>query len=1044
MANYGELKDSWIVPIKFRQISEEGEYSNDGGRQEQALNCQQQVTTSGSKFQFDANFTLSSAVYTNANQDHEFNCNKYRGDRRAHYNSSKNTNFHPEYSYPAVIFDKVCFSVEQSTQQANFLNGLAYGIKDLICFPRQKPAKVDILKSVDLNVPYGSIFGLLGPSSCGKTTLLRCLVGLLEPSGGCIRLFGCKCPNEHDKSTGSLLECLSCCQGTTDRDQREIDEENDSTTHKTTTTTTTTTKQKGFRSANCKVPGSNVGYMPQDLGLYEDFSIRQLLTMFGQYMQMNSDLIAQRIEFMVGFLDLPNVDRQISSLSGGQKRRVSFAIACLHMPPLIILDEPTVGVDPLLRQNIWKYLRRLADEENKTIIITTHYIEEAAQADQVALMRAGEILIQDTPQKIMDSNGSLTLEEAFLKICNNVQSQHQQSKERDEEQQPRYKLYPQPKFNLKNNLGDASQVVAEAQRATGVDAPTVSKLELEAREKLDLFDNLRLSFNELTDLSRLEMGSAAAKHQTNGLSYRVRNGNDNLSTGGNRERIYQNIPLQNTKYKINNGEADKKIKTFRGSKVILGKSEPCYNLKPQFGHEDKGGDYDFNLNNTLDASKPISERVKYKLGNVLVLLWALLYKNYRRNVNSIPLLAFQFMLPIVQMVSFSLCVGGRPTNVGLGLVNNDQYFSLASTSLSSSTSLPWILNATTNLPGDFNDRNSNDTQPYEELLSLKYLSFIDKSMLNVKHYNNLREALDDVRQTKLWAVMEIGENFTATISKRFDLDNFYQLDLGTIKQSVIKLYPDRSNKVLDMICHRSLVNSYRAFLLSEFDHFKRLPIDVKEPIFDIKPNLISNSIDGYTESIAAGLLASLTYIMAAGLTTFIMVVERSAGILERTFTSGISPIAYLLAHAVFRSFVMMIQIALVMFLTFYILKQPLVGSLLLAYIMLMTLNLTGISYGLLISSLVADQNGAALTIVSSLVVKITMSGILWPFEAIPRWLRTICYIQPLTMPIQALKAITLKGAGLSDRSVQLGFIVSITWLLLFLTISAKRFKFYQH
>lgn len=908
------------------------------------------------------------------------------------------SNFSLEYSYPAVTFENICFSVDKSRQQANFFEECVCRIKDCLAASVGADSgrkKVNILKSVNLSVPHGSIFGLLGPSSCGKTTLLRCLVRLLKPTSGSIRLFGHNLDARHSDE-GKLC----CSKGLV-------------------------AKPTGYQSNKCKVPGANIGYMPQDLGLYEDFTIRQILSMFGRYMRMETKLINARIKFMAEFLDLPDVDRQIQSLSGGQKRRVSFAIACLHMPPLIILDEPTVGVDPLLRQSIWKYLRRLADEENKTIIITTHYIEEAAQADQVALMRAGEILVQDTPARIMGLNHSKTLEEAFLKICNNVQTD-------GDNMAPRYKLYPQPRFNWPDDeLKVATELRADTvpvdQQILDRDGK-VNELKLRAQEKMALFDKLRSSRSTII-AGTCQQHNVKLDETANQLSMAPNITGAPVSRQPklidmthvlNRAESYPSSDMLNGK---NNFKSkNKTIKLFRRSKFTLNDGVPS-----NFGNDQD--------ETTNEAG--FCKRFNRKMNKSLTLLWALLYKNYRRNVNSLPLLAFQFMLPIAQMISFSLCVGGRPTNIGLGLVNHDQLISFARADM--------LLSPNTDNISSINTEDYiSDEDNVQELLSLKYLAFIDQSMLTIKPYDNLKDAVADVRRAKLWAVMEIGENFTTSISKRFDLENFYQLDIDTIHQSVIKLYPDKSNKILDMICHRSLVNSYRKFLLDHFEHFKRLPIEVREPIFDIKPNVISNSIDGYTESIAPGLLASLTYIMAAGLTTFIMVVERSAGILERTFTSGINPVAYLLAHAIFRSLVMMLQIAVVLILTFYVLQQPLVGSLWLAYLMLITLNLTGISYGLLISSIVTDQNGAALTIVSSLVVKITMSGILWPFEAIPGWLRTICYIQPLTMPVQALKAITLKGSGLGDRAVNLGFLVSISWLVLFLIVSAKRFRFYQH
>ncbi|CAG2112683.1 unnamed protein product, partial [Medioppia subpectinata] len=170
------------------------------------------------------------------------------------------------------------------------------------------------------------IYGLLGSSGCGKTTLLKCALGRLEPSKGSIHLFG---------------------------------------------------RKPG--SPESKVPGPGVGYMPQELALYEEFTIEEILTYFGQLFGIKSKVIDSRIEFLVDLLQLPDRRRLITKLSGGQKRRVSIATALLHNPPLLILDEPTVGVDLILREAIWKHLEFLC-KNGLTVIVTTHYIEEARSA----------------------------------------------------------------------------------------------------------------------------------------------------------------------------------------------------------------------------------------------------------------------------------------------------------------------------------------------------------------------------------------------------------------------------------------------------------------------------------------------------------------------------------------------------------------------------------------------------------------------------------------------------------------------------------------
>ena len=153
-----------------------------------------------------------------------------------------------------------------------------------------------ILRDLDLEVPKGKIYGLLGPSGCGKTTLLKCLLGKLALDYGQVHVFG------------SIPGCRST-----------------------------------------GVPGKRVGYMPQELALFGEFNIAETLEYFSRLYGMSRDKYQERMDFLLKFLDLPSKTRQLEKMSGGQQRRASLAVALLHEPDLLILDEPTVGVDPLLR-----------------------------------------------------------------------------------------------------------------------------------------------------------------------------------------------------------------------------------------------------------------------------------------------------------------------------------------------------------------------------------------------------------------------------------------------------------------------------------------------------------------------------------------------------------------------------------------------------------------------------------------------------------------------------------------------------------------------
>jgi len=147
-----------------------------------------------------------------------------------------------------------------------------------------------------------------------------------------------------------------------------------------------------------------------------DLNISETLTFHGRLHEMSKQKIEERGKWLKSFLDLPDFSRIVGKLSGGEKRRVSLAVALLHEPRLLLLDEPTVGVDPELRARIWQHLRTIADH-GTTIVLTTHYIDEAGKADRVGLMRDGRLLAEEGPLELMDEHDSNSLEDVFLILC---------------------------------------------------------------------------------------------------------------------------------------------------------------------------------------------------------------------------------------------------------------------------------------------------------------------------------------------------------------------------------------------------------------------------------------------------------------------------------------------------------------------------------------------------------------------------------------------------------------------------------------------------
>lgn len=219
------------------------------------------------------------------------------------------------------------------------------------------------IKAVDnlsLTISGGTSFGLLGPNGAGKTTLIRLLVGLLRPKSGSIRVLG----QPPSRKTASLI-----------------------------------------------------GYMPQLYSLYSELSVKQNVNFFARiYGLSDKGQRAQRVEAAIRLVDLwQRRDDSVMNLSGGMKQRVSLACAVVHNPPLLLLDEPTVGLDPELRVTFWDHFTRLTGQ-GTTLIISSHTMDDAAHCDRLAFMRRGKIIAEGSPGELRQATGrpEASLEDAFL------------------------------------------------------------------------------------------------------------------------------------------------------------------------------------------------------------------------------------------------------------------------------------------------------------------------------------------------------------------------------------------------------------------------------------------------------------------------------------------------------------------------------------------------------------------------------------------------------------------------------------------------------
>jgi len=214
----------------------------------------------------------------------------------------------------------------------------------------------EVLRGFSFAVAPGEVTGLLGPSGCGKSTLMRAIVGVQRITAGSVTVFG--------------------------------------------------------RPAGDPSLRSRIGYVTQSPSVYDDLTVAENLEFFGAVLGVGKDRVAHCLD-LVDLADLRG--RVVARLSGGQRSRVSLAVALLGEPTLVVLDEPTVGLDPVLRQDLWKTFHSLADD-GAAVFVSSHVMDEATRCDRLLLMREGLIIADDSPEGLLAATGASDVEAAFLHL----------------------------------------------------------------------------------------------------------------------------------------------------------------------------------------------------------------------------------------------------------------------------------------------------------------------------------------------------------------------------------------------------------------------------------------------------------------------------------------------------------------------------------------------------------------------------------------------------------------------------------------------------
>lgn len=229
---------------------------------------------------------------------------------------------------------------------------------------RVRRGRTDVLHGLDLSIPRGQVVGLLGPSGCGKTTLMRAVVGVQKVKSGSVTVLG------EPAGTAALRH--------------------------------------------------RVGYVTQAASVYDDLTIRQNLEYFRRVLGASR----ADVDRAITATDLDeHAGRLVSTLSGGQRSRVSLAAALLGSPDLLVLDEPTVGLDPVLRVELWTLFHRLA-EAGTSLLVSSHVMDEASRCDRLILMRDGAVLADATPAELLAETGADDAEGAFLALLRRHRARH--------------------------------------------------------------------------------------------------------------------------------------------------------------------------------------------------------------------------------------------------------------------------------------------------------------------------------------------------------------------------------------------------------------------------------------------------------------------------------------------------------------------------------------------------------------------------------------------------------------------------------------------
>nr|CAD7432192.1 unnamed protein product [Timema monikensis] len=721
--------------------------------------------------------------------------------------------------------------------------------------------------------------------------------------------------------------------------------------------------------------------LQHEIALYGEFSIKETMMYFGWIFGMSTQEICERLHFLLNFLDLPSENRLVKNLSGGQQRRVSFSVALMHDPELLILDEPTVGVDPLLRQSIWNHLVQITKDGNKTVIITTHYIEEARQAHTIGLMRSGRLLAEESPQRLLSIYSCQSLEEVFLKLSRKQGNSNTNI----------------PELNFSNNISLAS--LNWARKGDPVYVTEESGV-------------VGLNFHQSKEVLIQDNANGVGRYEMNGKAHGIGESTMNCDD--------------------------------------CGSFADCCNLT------------------TPGKMK------------------ALLQKNFLRMWRNVGVMLFIFALPVMQVILFCLAIGRDPSGLHLGIVNHE----LNSTSqdcpvmgncsfhLLSCQYLQYLKNST--IIKDYYDTTENalDAVRSGNAWGVLYFTenFTDALVARMGLGQYADEETLDQSEIRVWLDMsnqQIGLMLNRDI--QFSYRDFAQNLLESCEynpkladipiQFENPIYGSNEPSFTDFVAPGVILTI--VFFLAVALTSSALIIERTEGLLDrswvavltLQPDRTGHKLQAtgiftvHTVTSDNGFLLShlvgrhMSYLKKKqGLPSGPALGWGEQGARPGRHKLGVpeasvTPFEILFSHVMTQFVVMCGQTALVLIFMILVFGVQCKGDIVSVVVLTILQGLCGMCFGFVISAICELERNAIQLALGSFYPTLLLSGVIWPVEGMPCVLRYISLGLPLTLATTSLRSMLTRGWTIVEPDVYNGFIATLLWIIIFLTISMLVLKF---